>query len=998
MQSLHDGLVVRVRRRYPQSLDADACLELDRLMAMPAIEFKKQRAEGHLVRIAYSHYFIQRDLIKAKKLSGERRHLKLRVVRAELEYPFGKKSVLGLIVGVSLKERESLDEEHIVQSAMAYLPGVRAVKRSYFSHHDSYENVRLIYLEIEKVGGGAFSTREVGLLKRALPEELERRVENLVPNLFVTQNQEEVFKSILLLSRELRYVRDLPQVMIVFEEQLKSALVFSVIITRVLRKGMKKWDSSRSAGFSGGARCVQVNSQIVGYLRKTFPKEAIVLRLQIPKEAGFLRIDSSIDLYLARERVCSLIREQVGEFRDYNGGLISKRLELVSELKQIFRAEAKTYPDLLENIFYSIIPMEMQVVSALKPLEILMGLFFEGVRQAICRERDYFFKVQEEEEAVFVFFRADHSAAQGYLQEALEQTPFVADAKLISASVHFRDSFNLGYIYRESCLEKRREFLQAIRTGIHNWHQTMQNTQVLKLGVLHLPLSLDPRLGGDRASCNILRMLYEGLMRIGVDGVPAYGVAESFELSEDLKRYTFRLREARWSNGKPISAYDFEYAWKKILSPSFKTPFSYLFYPIKNAKLAKEGILPPDAIGVRAVDERTLEVDLESPTPHFLELTAHTLYSPVNHTVDVACPDWSYLEGSSYVCNGPFRLEKLSPGHGCELVKNESYWDKQHVNLDKIFIFKSPPHVALERYRKHEIDWLGKPLSSWEPYFCSKDSQHYSCASGALYWYVCNTTRFPFNHVKIRQALGLAINRKEIIQTLSYDGLPAATPLPLIHTFNLQEGIADGDVSKAQRLFEEALQELGLTKEQFPFFSLIHTNRTITNKVAQIIQQQWKEVLGISCRLEGYEWADLFSKMVEGDYDVGAMGWIPAIDNPLYTLDVFKSRENPVNFSRWENQAYLELLDEAVQQGTEGVYRARLAQAEKILLQELPIIPIFYEIEKHEKQSYLKGVNLSEIGNIDFKSAYIAKKEKTKEEAVVSLTFKHDRAQKGGFL
>ena len=325
MQSLYDSLLMRVRKKYPQSLDVDACLELDRLMAMPAIEFKKQRAPGHLLKIAYSHYFIQRDLIKANKLSRERRHLKLRTVRAGLEYPFGKKLVLGLIVGVSLEERESLDEEHILQSVITYLPGVRTVRRSYFSHHDSYENIRLIYLEIEKVEGGRFTTREVGLLKRALPQELERRIENLVPSLFVTYNQEEIFKSILMLSRELRYVRDLPQVMIVFEEQLKSALVFSVIITRILRKGMKRWDNSRLIHFSDQARCVQTNSQIVGYLRKTFPKEAIILRLQISKDPGFLRMDSSIDLYLAREKISSLIREKVGEFRDYNGGLISKR-------------------------------------------------------------------------------------------------------------------------------------------------------------------------------------------------------------------------------------------------------------------------------------------------------------------------------------------------------------------------------------------------------------------------------------------------------------------------------------------------------------------------------------------------------------------------------------------------------------------------------------------------------------------------------------------------
>jgi oligopeptide transport system substrate-binding protein len=483
-------------------------------------------------------------------------------------------------------------------------------------------------------------------------------------------------------------------------------------------------------------------------------------------------------------------------------------------------------------------------------------------------------------------------------------------------------------------------------------------------------------LGGDENSGNILRMLYEGLMRIGADGVPTYGIAQSVNISSNFKQYIFKLRNADWSNGMRISAYDFEYAWKKILSPHFKTTFAYLFYPIKNAKLAKKGLLPLDAVGVKAVDHKTLKVDLETPTPYFLELTAHTIYSPINQTIDQSYPDWPMLDSESYVCNGPFQIEKHSPGHGYELRRNENYWEKDTVKLSKISVFKTTPYTAAKMYQKHEIDWIGAPLRPWESFFShcqTQDPIQISTVSRALYWYAINTTLFPFNNLKVRQALAYAINRKKIIDTLLYDGLPALTPLPLIHTLNQQIKSLDQNEKKAEELFKEALQELGLQKDQFPVFTLIHINREMKRKVAKLIQQQWKEVLGIHCRLECYEWKELFLKMTQGDYQVGGMSWAARIDDPLYTLDVFADMENQFNFTKWEHIEFAKSLKKARKEICPKQQLQFLAQAERILTEQFPVIPLFYELERYKRKDYLKNVQLSRVGNIDFKSAYIFK-------------------------
>jgi oligopeptide transport system substrate-binding protein len=464
------------------------------------------------------------------------------------------------------------------------------------------------------------------------------------------------------------------------------------------------------------------------------------------------------------------------------------------------------------------------------------------------------------------------------------------------------------------------------------------------------------------------------LTRIGQEGIPTGGVAESIHVSQDLTQYTFNLRESYWSNGTKVTAYDFEYAWKKILSPDFKTPFAYLFYPIKHARFVKEGFLSVENIGIKVVNDKTLIIELEQPTPYFLELTAHTLYSPVNRSIDQASPDWVSSDAESYICNGPFRIEKQIPGHSCELVKNQNYWDNENVKLEKILFFKSPPQLALEMFEKNEIDWIGSPLSAWESLYSSIQTSIHSLKSPRMiYWCACNTEVFPLNHLKIRQALAYAIHREHIIDALSYDGLPATTPLPLIHTLNHKNQFLDGNKVKARQLFQEALQELGLRVDHFPVLTFIHVNRDIKKKVARMIQQQWEETLGIRCKIEEHDWKTLFRKLSTGDYQLGGVAWASIIDDPLYILDGFKNRENLLNFTKWEHPEFRKALDKAVLQRKPDERTHYIAKAEHILMEEVPVIPIFHEFERYGKKPHLKGICISKVGYFDFKKAYISK-------------------------
>lgn len=453
--------------------------------------------------------------------------------------------------------------------------------------------------------------------------------------------------------------------------------------------------------------------------------------------------------------------------------MILKQGELLTEVREHFKHIPQNRLEFLEEFFYGITPIEMQAILPIASLIELFNLFLESLEVNFSRREQYYYRACEHNQTIFAIFRVNEPSIQECLESALKLEGI--DLKsLISTTIKFENTLCLGYIYESSTQQEGHKFLQAIELGMIKWFEKIQSQQLLRLSFLHLPTSLDPRLSGEQFSGIIFKMLYEGLMRIGKEGNPICAIAEAVEVSEDLKKYTFKLRECYWSNGIPISAEDFEYSWKKILEPDFKTPFAYLFYPIKNAQASKEGLVSQQEIGITSIDHKTLVVELEHPTPYFLELTAHAFYSPINHALDKTHPNWSTQDGQAYVCNGPFCIKKIQANQSYEFIRNELYWDAKEVKLERILISKTNAYTALQMYQKDEIDWLGRPINPWEPFFADNTPESIkSGPPGFVYWCVLNTDRFPFYHAKLRQALSLAINRKEIIQSLAYRALLA---------------------------------------------------------------------------------------------------------------------------------------------------------------------------------------------------------------------------------
>ena len=644
--------------KFSRMVDASIFKELDRINVNLNATFISQRNVGHLVKLAYSIFFIRRKLSRNMNLLPFKEYLDIRTFPSFLYFTFGFKPVLSILTHTYLKDKyEIFDEEQILFIIRKLIPEAELVKDSVYTFHPSKNAVKTLYCEINKKSGFSFDTEEIKEVKELLKQEIKSCIEQLVPRVFMIRNEEEILKNILTLSREIHVASDLPQVMILFDQQTSHEATFTIILVRVLKPNYPTLQECFSQVQLPHVEYLPERCQIVRYLRKKHPIEANLFRMKLVKDPSLLRVDMSLNFYLARQKISDSLMDAIGEFRDYNGGIIIKQREALASFRETFHELSLKEPDLLENFYYSLSPIEAQPTILLEHLKIFFELFLEARNFNFTRPSDSFFKFERQNGQLFMVIRIPDKNFKMHIDSIFSS--FIAIQKVISFNITAQNTYFLGYFLVDADEEIEEQICQSIANVLKNWESAIGSHQIFKLSLEHPVVSLDPRVGGDGASALILKMLFEGLMRMDKQGQLENGVAQQITISFDQKTYLFQLHPKRlWSDGSTVSAYDFEYAWKKVLSPTFKTPFAYLFYPIKNAKLAKSGAVSSDAIGVKAIGPLTLKVELEFPSPYFLELTAHTIYSPVNRLTDQTHPNWPFEDKGNYICNGAFQLKK----------------------------------------------------------------------------------------------------------------------------------------------------------------------------------------------------------------------------------------------------------------------------------------------------------------------------------------------------
>lgn len=454
--------------RLPQEFDLDILTEMQHVLVMCREEFKADRGCRHLSRIISLQYFFRKVLREAVKHTPHKRHLRLKLFRVRLNSPAGlQKNVLAVVVGVNFfRDKEMFEKTHLLKAIQNYIPLAQAVESSFFANRHGSEPVCTLYLEIEKSNGDKFLSDEISMLRQKLPSDLKDRIELPMPPVFMSRNEEEIIRNILSLSSQIKYLRDIPQVYISFDEQTHTHLFFTIILVRVLRPGTLSIQEifKNSNTF---LKFIQDRCQSAGTLRRKYKKEATVFRVKFSKDQ-FLRVDHSIDLNKARQAVVTELCRIIGEFRDFNGGIISKQNELLCEVRNLLSNKVKYNDLLLENFFYSLTPVIMRTVLKPEALHILFLMLLESIEQGFFCGEGHSLKISMQTQFVFVIVKVDDISAKEELSRALGKLQ-LHSSELAHSFVLVYDNVYLGYIYRNDEKDKQQLFCLTLQNTIEQW-------------------------------------------------------------------------------------------------------------------------------------------------------------------------------------------------------------------------------------------------------------------------------------------------------------------------------------------------------------------------------------------------------------------------------------------------------------------------------------------------------------------------------------------------
>ena len=503
---------------------------------------------------------------------------------------------------------------------------------------------------------------------------------------------------------------------------------------------------------------------------------------------------------------------------------------------------------------------------------------------------------------------------------------------------------------------------------------TADGDKELNLLIPSEPPSLHPQLASDTTSGAILESAFEGLTTMK-NGEPVLGAAEDYIISPDLLTYTFKLRDAQWSNGEKVTAEDFAYAWLWALNPENTSEYSSILYPVKGAEAYNTGTGTAEEVGVKAIDEKTLEVTLEAPTPYFLELTAFKTYFPINKAVAEANPTW-YTEADSYVGNGAFTLSTWNHSGDIVLEKSETYWDAENVNIDTVNVAMVESETTqMTMYDAGEVDFLGAPYGTISldaiDRLKSEDALNVTDQAG-VYWYKFNTKDPVMQNENIRKALALAIDRKALVSNIVKGEQPPALGIvpDSVEGFGDDEGyFKDADFAEAKKYLAAGLKELGLASPADLEVKVSYNTSEAHASIAQFIQQGWSSELGITVKLDNAEWQVYLDKLSNSDFQIGRLGWGADYNDAYSFLEMYNSATNGNNQTGWSNEEYTKLVKASTTETDPAKRTEILLQAEAIIMEEMPVAPVYYNTNLFITHDNVENIEPDALGNINLKFA-----------------------------
>lgn len=488
---------------------------------------------------------------------------------------------------------------------------------------------------------------------------------------------------------------------------------------------------------------------------------------------------------------------------------------------------------------------------------------------------------------------------------------------------------------------------------------TTPTPQVLNIGNGDEPKDLDPHIVTGVPEFHILHNLFEGLIQKDPKTLePLPGAAESWKLSQDGLTYTFKLRaSAKWSNGDPVTAADFIYAWTRLLTPATAAEYAYQGYYIKNGQAFNTGKLKDASqLGLKAPDAHTLVVTLERPTPFFLNLTFHPSMYPVpKKTIEKFGARWTRPE--NIVSNGAFALDKWELHKTISLKPNPHYWDHAKIALTQAnFLPIQSADTEEKMFRSKEIDVINElPLEKIPLWQKDTTGVFQTYPYLGIYWYLVNVKKAPLDNKKVRQALALGFDREAVVKYVTRGGqMPGTVFVPPGTGGYKSNPKLPKDLSQlaqAKKLLAEAGYPDG---KGMPPIEILYNTTAGHKKIAEAIQQMWKKNLGVEVKLYSQEWKVLLDSQRTMNYMLTRQGWIADYNDPNTFLDIFMS-DNGNNHTGWANKKYDKLIEDALKERNQKKRWALYHQAEEILADELPTIPVYVYTRLYLKNPAVQG-------------------------------------------
>lgn len=495
--------------------------------------------------------------------------------------------------------------------------------------------------------------------------------------------------------------------------------------------------------------------------------------------------------------------------------------------------------------------------------------------------------------------------------------------------------------------------------------------------------TIDPGITNNSFATPFLVNCFEGLVTYNEKGEIVAGNAEKWDVSDDLTTYTFHLRDGlKWSDGTPLTAQDYVYSALRVLTPATTAQYVNMISDyVVNGQEFYDGKASAEDVGIKALDEKTIEYKLKAPCPYFVDLVSMWVYAPVQKaTVEANGDKWT-TSADTYICNGPFKITEMKMGESFVLEKNENYWDAENVTLEKLnYRFILDVSTALTAFEKGEVDGVRSIPSSDIARLKAEDAGLQTVPSYGTVYYNINCKKAPYDNPLVRKALCLAVDRDALIKNVAQiDAVPAYSflaPGYVVDGKDLTEGRSDFGLSATADVegAKAALAEAGYPDGKgFPTVHLSFYSDDNVKKIAEAVKEMWETNLGIKVEVTSAEWAVYYSDVQSGNYEVGAMGWSADYVNPMSFLPLMYT-DDVTNNGFYSNKEYDAVVDKVKTESDSAKFMELVKQADEIASKEYPVLPLYYKANNYLIKDYVQGVYMTSSSNIYFKNAKVMEK------------------------